>query len=207
VFIQVFQGRVESPETVYVELDQWVKEIAPGTHGWLRSAAGVTGDNRFVGLALWESERAAREHGARPEQERWMSAFSQLFPQPMTTLESADVVARMSGDPEHARFVQVMHRRVSDPARVHALMGSHLSQWTAFRPEIVGAVGSLFADGDYVSAVWFTDEQAAREGERRQPPHELQEEIEELRTLTTGQPEFFDLVNPWVHASTYGSVG
>lgn len=203
MFMQVFQGQVRHAEPVYVELDQWVKEIARGTTGWIRSAAGVTDDKRFIGFALWESQDDARRHAARPEQQHWWQAFSTLFVDLPTTIESADVFVDLPGDPEHAHFVQVMQGRSTNPDRARELLGSHRAEWAAFRPEILGTVGCLHDDGTYTMAVYFTDEQAAREGERKQPPPDLKAEMDELMSLSTGEPEYFDLRSPWLHSPSW----
>ena len=42
-------------------------------------------------------------------------------------------------------------------------------------------------------AIYFTSEEAAREGERKEPPAELKAQMEEMDALSVGVPEFFDL--------------
>ncbi|MGE5763508.1 MAG: hypothetical protein ACM3ZF_06425, partial [Mycobacterium leprae] len=59
--------------------ERWVEELAPGAAGWLGSTAGVTDDGRFIGLARFESEQAARRNSDRPEQGRWWAETSKLF--------------------------------------------------------------------------------------------------------------------------------
>jgi hypothetical protein len=44
--------------------------------------------------------------------------------------------------------------------------------------------------------MYFTSEAEAREGERKEPPPELQAQMEEMNKLTIGEPEFFDLKQP-----------
>lgn len=200
MFIQVFQGQVRHSEPVYVELDVWIKEIAQGTHGWLGSTAGVTDDKRFIGIARWESSEAARRHGERPEQKHWWSAFTELFVDPPTLRESTQVFLDVRAEPDEARFVQVMQGRGTDLDRARELLGAHRGEWASFRPEILGTVGCLFDDGGYTVATYFTDEAAARAGEHRTPPPELQEQMDELNSLAVGLPEYFDLREPWVHS-------
>ncbi len=202
MFVQVIQGQVRHKEPVYVELDVWIKEIAGSAEGWIGSTAGVTDDMRFIGLARWESADAARRHGARPDEQHWWSAFTELFDQPPTLRDTEDVVVDTPGDPDQARFVQVIQGRGSNPARARELMGSHPKEWAAFRPEILGSVACLYDEGGYTMAVYFTDEAAAREGERKQPPPQLQAEMDEMMSLSAGEPEFFDLREPWLHSPT-----
>jgi hypothetical protein len=68
VFVQVIQGQVADAAKVRAALDRWVQELAPKASGWLGSTAGVTEDGRFVALARFESEEAARRNSQRPEQ-------------------------------------------------------------------------------------------------------------------------------------------
>jgi hypothetical protein len=49
-------------------------------------------------------------------------------------------------------------------------------------------------------AVNFTSEAVAREGEPKEPPAELQVQMEEMAALSVGEPEFFDLRQPWLYA-------
>jgi hypothetical protein len=53
--------------------------------------------------------------------------------------------------------------------------------------------------GAYTMAVYFTSEAAARR-ERKQPPPELQAQMEEMAALSVGEPEFFDLQQPWLYS-------
>jgi len=203
VFVQVIQGQVRHAEPVYVELDVWLKEVGPGTQGWLGSTAGVTSDMRFVGLARWESPEAAERHSARPEQDHWWQAFRELFVDLPTVRGTSDVVTDLRREPYEARFVQVMQGRSTDPRRAHELAGSHSDEWRRFRPEILGTVACLHDDDAYTVAVYFTNERAAREGERRTPPPDLAAEMDEMSTLAVGMPEFFDLREPWIHSPSH----
>ena len=49
-------------------------------------------------------------------------------------------------------------------------------------------------------AIYFTSEKEAREGERKEPPPELQAQMEEMAALSVGEPEFFDLKQPWLYS-------
>ena len=200
MFIQVIQGQARHAEPIYVELDQWMKELASSAAGWLGTTAGVTGDGRFIGFSRWESEQAARTHSARPDQDHWWRAFSVLFAERPTFIESHDIFLDLHGDPNKARFVQFMQGRGRNPGRARELMGAHREQWAAFRPEILGTVGCLYGDGEYTMASYYVDESSAREGERKQPPPELKAEMDEMMSLAEGAPQFFDLREPWIEA-------
>jgi len=48
--------------------------------------------------------------------------------------------------------------------------------------------------------LYFTSEADAREGERKQPPPELEAQMKELDALSVGEPEFLDIQHPWLYA-------
>jgi hypothetical protein len=54
--------------------------------------------------------------------------------------------------------------------------------------------------GAYTMAMYFTSEAEAREGERKEPPPELKAQMEEMAALNVGEPEFFDLKDPWLYS-------
>ena len=43
-------------------------------------------------------------------------------------------------------------------------------------------------------------EAEAREGERKEPPPELQAQMEEMTKLSVGETEYFDLKRPTMHS-------
>jgi hypothetical protein len=200
VFVQVIQGQVADPGKVRAALDRWIRELAPGSIGWLGTTAGVTEDGRFIELARFASEAAARRNSNRPEQDQWWAETSQLFSGEATFKDSNDVTLDVTGEPDDAGFVQVMQGRGTDPERARELMGQDSEAWAAFRPEIIGSVAVGHEGGAYTMAVYFTSEAAAREGERKEPPPELQAQMDELAALSVGEPEFFDLKQPWLYS-------
>jgi hypothetical protein len=199
VFVQVIQGQVADAQKVRAALDRWAAEVAPGAVGWLGSTAGVTEDGRFVALARFESDEAARRNSDRPEQDQWWAETSRLFTGEATFKDSSDVTLDLIGDPDRAGFVQVIQGRGSDPDRARELMGEDSSQWAAFRPDILGSVAAGH-EGGATMAVYFTSEAEAREGERKEPPPELQARMEEMAALSVGEPEYFDLKQPWLYS-------
>jgi len=200
VFVQVIQGQVADAGKVRAALDRWAQELAPGATGWLGSTAGVTEDGRFIALARFESEEAARRNSAQPEQDRWWTETSKLFTGEATFKDSSDVTVDVNGEPDDAGFVQVMQGRGSDPDRAQELMGQDSSEWAAFRPDIIGSVAVGHEGGAYTMAIYFTSEAAAREGERKEPPPELKAQMDEMAALSVGEPEFFDLKQPWLYS-------
>jgi hypothetical protein len=200
VFVQVIQGQAADAGKLRAALDRWAQELAPGATGWLGSTAGVTEDGRFIALARFESEEAARRNSDRPEQDRWWAETSQLLTGEATFKDSSDVTLDLAGNPDDAGFVQVIQGRGSDPDRARELMGQDSSAWAAFRPEIIGSVAVGHEGGAYTMAMYFTSEVAAREGERKEPPPELRAQMEEMAALSVGEPEFFDLKQPLLHS-------
>jgi hypothetical protein len=97
-----------------------------------------------------------------------------LFTGEASFKDSNDITLDLTGELDRAGFVQVMQGRGSDPERARELMGQDSSAWAAFRPEIIGSVAVGHEGGAYTMAIYFTSEAAAREGERKEPPPELQ---------------------------------
>jgi hypothetical protein len=200
MFVQVFQGQVSDAAAMKAQVDRWAAEIAPSAIGWLGSTAGVTEDGRFVALARFESEGAARQNSDRPEQAAWWEQTAKLFTDEPVFRNSTGVDVDTPGDPASAGFVQVMQGKSSDPERARELMASDPTDWAAFRPEILGTVNAGHDNGEWTMAIYFTSEEAAREGERKEPPAEMAALMKEMDALSVGEPTFFDLKDPWLHA-------
>ena len=199
MFVQVIQGHVSDAQGVRAQLEKWAAEVAPGAEGWLGSTSGVTDDGNLVALARFESEEAAQQNSDRPEQTAWWEETAKLFTDEPTFHNSTSVDVDTPGDPSQAGFVQVMQGRSSDPDRARELMANDPSDWSDFRPDILGTVSVGHDEDDWTMAIYFTSEQAAREGEQKEPPPEMQEMMKEMDSLSIGEPVFFDLKDPWLH--------
>ena len=177
------------------------KDLAPGAEGWLGSTAGVTEDGRLVALARFESEEAAQRNSDRPEQGEWWAEVAKLLDGEATFRNSVNVMPDLRGDPDQARFVQVMQgQQGPDPKRAQELMNQNPDEWAAFRPEVLGSLGISHPDDTWTMVLYFTSEADAREGERKEPPAELRAQMEEMNKLSVGEPEYFDLKDPWLHS-------
>jgi hypothetical protein len=198
MFVQVIQGRVTDAARVRAQFDAWVTDLAPGSVGWLGSTAGVTEDGRFIALARFESEEAAQQNSDRPEQTAWWEETATVFTDEPTFQNSTAVDVDTAGDPDQAGFVQVMQGRSSDLERVRELMTSDPTDWQEYRPEVLGTMSLGHDGGAWTMAIYFTSEEAAREGERKEPPAEMVEMMKELDTLTIGETVYFDLKDPWL---------
>jgi hypothetical protein len=93
-----------------------------------------------------------------------------------------------------------MQGRGTDTDRAREVMSQDADAWAQFRPDILGSVVVGHAGGGYTVATYFTSEADAREGERKELPAALAAQVEEMNRLTVGEPEFFDLKRPWLHA-------
>ncbi|MGH3330938.1 MAG: hypothetical protein ACRDPJ_06470 [Nocardioidaceae bacterium] len=200
MFAQVIQGKVSDRGEARAALDRWAQELAPSATGWLGSTAGVTEDGTFIAVVRFESEDAARRNSERPEQDKWWAQTSKLFTSDPTFLDSTEVDLDLHGDPDQAGFVQVIQGRSSDPARSRELMSQGPDAWAAFRPDILGSVAVGHDAGGYTAVLYFTSEEEAREGERKEPPQELREQMETMGALEVGEPTFLDLKQPWLHS-------
>ena len=200
MFVQVIQGRTSDSGKVRAQLDKWLKEVAPGAVGWLGTTSGVTEDGRVIALARFESEEAAQQNSDRPEQTAWWQEMAALFSDEPVFHNSSSVEVDTPGDPSQAGFVQIMQGRSKDPDRARELMANDPTDWSSFRPDILGTV-SVAHDGDaWTMAMYFTSEAAAREGEQKEPPPEMQQMMKEMDELSIGEPVFFDLKDPWLDA-------
>lgn len=200
MFVQVIQGQVSDAARLRAQLDKWVAELAPGAVGWLGSTSGVTEDGRAVALVRFDSEEKAQQNSDRPEQGAWWEETRALFTDEPMFHNSMSVEIDTAGDPAEAGFVQVMQGRSSDPDRARELMANDPTDWQELRPEILGTVSVAHDDDAWTMAIYFTSEEAAREGERKELPPETQEMMKEIDALSIGEPVFFDLKDPWLHA-------
>jgi hypothetical protein len=199
MFVQVITGKTSKAAEVRAAFDRWVDELSPGAEGWLGSTAGVTEDGRLVALARFENEEAAQRNSDRAEQGQWWSEVANLLDGEATFRNSVDVMPDVRGNPDQAGFVQIMQgQQGPDPERAQELMNQNADEWAAFRPEVLGSLGISHPDNTWTMALYFTSEAEAREGERKEPPPELQAQMEEMNKLSVGEPEYFDLKEPWL---------
>ncbi len=199
MFAQVIQGRTSDAEGLRAALDRWLRELRPASIGWLGSTIGITDDGTFIAVARFESAEAARRNSQRPEQARWWEETSRLFDGEVSFRDSEDVTVDLRGDPDRAGFVQVMQGRTSDPERAKQLMAADPEKWAAFRPDVLGSVVVTHEDGLWTMFLYFTSEAEAREGERKEPPPELQAQMAEMEALEDGPMTFVDLTDPWLY--------
>ena len=198
MFVQVFQGPVSDAGQVRAVMDRWMTELAPGADGWLGSTAGVTEEGELVALVRFESEEAAMRNSGRSEQGAWWEQLAALFTAEPMFHNSTYVDVMTQGNPDAAGFVQVMQGRSRDLERARQLMLEDPTDWKEVRPDILGIVSVGHPDGEWTTAVYFTSEAEAREGERKDPPPQARAAMEERIALSVGEPRFYDLKDPWM---------
>ena len=197
MFAQIIRGKVSDPDAVRPVVERWMKELGPNATGWLGSTSGVTEDGQLFVLVRFESEEAARANSDKPEQGKWWAEMERLFDGEAAFQDSNDVQVDTSGDPDAAGFVQVMSGEVTDPERVKQLMADQ-PDMRALRPDILGSVTVSHDEGKWTMVIYFKSEAEAREGEAKEMPPKALKAMEEMQSLSVGQPEFLDLKAPWL---------
>ena len=200
MFVQVIEGKVSDPAAVKELVDRWVADLSSGAGGWLGTTAGVTSSGRMVAVVRFEDEAAARRNSDRPEQGAWWAEMSKLIEDDPVFRDSDRVMDDVRGNPEDADFVQVMQGASTDPDRAWKVMEADDTDWSAFRPDIIGSLNIGHAGGKWTMVNYFTSEAEAREGEKKEPTAEMQAQMEELMSLSDGEPEFLDITEPWYYS-------
>ena len=198
MFAQIIRGKVNDPSAVRPVVDRWMKELGPTANGWLGSTSGITDDNELFVLVRFDSEEAARANSDKPEQGAWWAEMEKVFDGEPTFQDSKNVIVPSAGAPDTAGFVQVMSGQSSDPDRSAQLMDSSRDARVAHRPDILGSITVGHGEGKFTMVIYFESEEAARKGESKPLPAELQAQMQEMMSLSVGQPEFLDLKAPWL---------
>ena len=135
----------------------------------------------------------------RYEQGTWW-AETEKYLEDVTFQDSVSITTMRGGGSNAAGFVQIMRGHVTDPSKMAGIQ-SRTAEFEAAmagaRPDILGDVIVMHADGTYTDAVYFTSEQAARDGETNEIPAELQRLFEELMSAIAVD-EYLDLKSPWL---------
>jgi len=200
MFVQVIRGQVSDVDGFRAAIERWVRDLSPGAPGWLGSTRGVTENGEMIALVRFDSADSARASSDRSEQGEWWAETSKLLTGEATFRETDQVDVDLHGNPDEAGFVQVMEGRTRDPQRARELMAERPDEWASYRPDVISSTTALFDDGAFTMAIYFTSEEAAREGETKEPPEELRAAMEEMNSLGEGTPAFFDLRDPWMHS-------
>jgi hypothetical protein len=200
MFVQVIQGKVSDPAGLRKQFDRWRQEVGPGAPGWLGATAGVTDDRQFIAVARFESEESARKNSERPEQGKWFEETSSYFDGSPTFHDCTDVQTWLGGGSDDAGFVQVIQGRVRDVGRMKELIEASEADLRQNRTAVIGGLVAYHGDGGFTQTVYFTSESEAREQESSRPA-EADERIQELRSLSEGEPTYLDLRDPWLYSA------
>jgi len=196
MFIQVIKGKVSDRAAVQAHMDRWHDELSAGAQGWLGTTAGVAADGTMVALVRFEDAAAAQRNSDRPEQGEWWAGMERLIEGEASFQDSQRVMVDVRGNPEDAGFVQVMQGGSTDPERAWKLMEEDDTDWSAFRPDILGSISIGHPDGRWTMVNYFTSEAEARAGEQKEPTPEMAQMMDELNSLADGPPTFIDITEP-----------
>jgi hypothetical protein len=202
MFVWVLQGKVADPGEVGRQLALWASQFGD-TPGYLGATAGVTDDRRFLLLVRWESEAAGNELLMRPEQQAWYEAFQTSFDGAVEFAETADVSTYLAGGSDAAGFVQAMKVSGVERQRIEAADREFEAIASQYRPDLIGGVPVWTAPDGYVEANYFTSEQDARAGEKKDPPPDLAEGYEDFAAMMK-DAEYFDFTEPFLHSAPRG---
>jgi len=197
MFIQVITGQATDREGLQRLGDRWNDELRPGATGFLGSVTGVTDDGRSIAVVRFESEAAARRNSERPEQGAWWAEAEKCL-EGVAFAESVEVITMLGGAVKEAGFVQVMRGRITDPdkmAGVRDRMDEMEAAMRRHRPDVLGDVIAVHADGSYTDTVYFESEESARAGETREMPAEMGALFNDLMAAITVD-EYLDLKDP-----------
>ena len=196
MFIQVIQGRCNDADRLRKQLDVWERDLAPGADGFLGSTGGLTDDGTFVAVVRFDSREQADAQSSRPEQDAWWQATSTCYDGEVDFRNYDDAFTMLDGGSDDAGFVQVMQGRVDDAAGFRSFMQAPMDGLREMRPEIIGGTVAVADDGQFTQTIYFTSQEAAREGEKQEMPEEVQRDMEvgmgQMHDLT-----YFDLPAPW----------
>jgi hypothetical protein len=197
MFVQIIQGHVADAEELKAALDRWARELAPGSIGWLGTTAGVAADDTFIALVRFESEAAARRNSERPEQHQWWMETAKLFAGDVTFHDCPDALTFLDGGSDEAGFVQVIQARGDAPDQMQQRMEQQSDELRQIRPDVIGGLFTRQGDREFTQAIYFTSEEAARQGERDE---RFQQRYTEEIAPQFEQIRYFDLRRPWLYS-------
>jgi hypothetical protein len=197
MFVQMIEGRVSDREGLRRQMEQWMADLRPGATGFLGSTAGVTEDGKGIAFARFESAAAAKANSERPEQGAWWNETAKCYSGDVTFTESEDTETFLGGGSNDAGFVQVM-LGTADRDQLHAMDAAFEQAAGSWRPDLLGIVRVWLGPDRYAEVGYFTSEAEAREGEKKDPPPELADQMGQFEQLMQNV-EFIDLKDPWLY--------
>jgi len=196
VFIQVIQGKCSDADAIHRQMDRWRAELEPGAIGWLGGTYGVTDDNEFMGIVRFDSRESAERNSNRPEQSAWWAETSRLFDGEATFHDCDDVTMMLDGGSDTAGFVQVIQGQLSDPGKFRMMKDQPMDMLHRERPDIIGGTVAIDKDGYFTQTIAFTTEAEAREGEKKEMPQEMVDQMADMNSVMS-DVSYHDLHHPW----------
>ena len=203
MFIQVIQGQCRDADRLHRLSDEWRDTLGPGAEGWLGGTYGITDDGQFVAVVRFDSREAATKNSTRPEQGEWWQRMSECFDGEVTFHDCDDVTMFLGGGSDDAGFVQVIQGRLTDIDRFRRFMSQPMDALQTVRPEILGGTVAIEPDGTFTQTISFTTEAAAREGEAKEMPADMQAAEDEFSVME--DVTYLDLHHPWFSSSASGA--
>jgi hypothetical protein len=198
MFVQIMEGRVQDPVRMKELMERWIAELAPGAEGFLGATAGVAADGRVINIARFESAPAAKANSDRPEQGAWWSEMESCFDGEVSFAESEDVSTFLAGGSNDAGFVQVMMSTEVDRDLVGRMDRVFEGHAATLRPDVIGGLRVWTGPRSAYDITYFTSEQDARAGEKKDMPAEFGPLMEEFQALMAST-DFLDLPDPWLY--------
>ena len=196
MFIQIIQGRCHDADQMRQLSEEWREKLAPSAEGWLGGTYGVTDDGEFVAVVRFESREAAAKNSTRPEQGEWWGKMQACFDGEVSFHDCDNAMMFLNGGADDAGFVQIIQGRVTDPERFRHFMEQPMDALQEARPEIIGGTIAMESDGWFTETIAFRSEEAAREGEQKEMPAEIQQAFEE-EMASVADVKYLDLHHPW----------
>jgi hypothetical protein len=196
VFVQLIRGRTSDKEGLRRQLEAWMSTLRPDAKGYLGMTGGVTDDSEVFMAARFESEEAARANSDRPEQGAWWTETERYFDGPVSFVDSVDVDVQVEPSND-AGFVQVIQSKTRNRQRVEEINAQVGPAMTESRPEIIGVV-SVWSGDQVCDIAYFTTEEAARAGEKKELLEAHRKLFEEWQSLIE-DPTFLDIKDPWLY--------
>lgn len=200
MFVQLIEGKTSDPEELGRQLGHWIAQLQPGAVGYLGTTGGVTDDGRVLILARFDSEAAARANSDRPEQGAWWSETERCFDGEVTFTDSNDVETYLAGGSDAAGFVQAMKVAGVDRQRIVEADRQFEQIAPDMRPDLIGGIRVWTAPDAFVEVNYFTSEEAARAGEKEEPPPEVAAGFADFAEMMK-DAEYFDFTEPLLNSA------
>lgn len=196
MFMQMIRGRPTDMDALRRQFQRWHDDLAPAAEGWLGTTAGLADQGDFVAVVRFESEDAARANAARAEQSDWWAQTSAALAD-ATFSDYPQVDVYLDGEAEGNGFVQVFTGRVNDLERFRELGRDLAPKFLPYRPEETGDTVGWRSNGEFAFTGYYSSLEAARAGETREVPADLQAEWDTWHALAEDL-SYFDLTDPWI---------